>query len=151
MDYVQRDYNILFWLYISCVPTEYSAESNYVPGSFSAKGRSKLRASNQAPILVPANFDKIINQVRYFLNEIPNCWINFYSIRSWQIGWTWIKIWQRTTMLMLAISKRFLKRLINKKWVLTWEKLCSFSHKHYFYICPHIRESYANWNAKNRN
>lgn len=39
---------------------ENSPESNYVPGSFSAKGR-KIRSSSNA---APANLDKAINQVR---------------------------------------------------------------------------------------
>lgn len=43
--------------------TENSPESNYVPGSFSAKGRSKLRSPNISTPAAPANLDKAINQV----------------------------------------------------------------------------------------
>lgn len=40
-----------------------SPETIYVPGSFSAKGRSKLRSPNNTTPVAPANLEKAINQV----------------------------------------------------------------------------------------
>lgn len=57
-------FQFLFWLFI--VPIEYSTEANYVPGSFSAKGRSKLRSPNSSASAIGfGNFEKIINQVSF--------------------------------------------------------------------------------------
>lgn len=44
---------------------ELSSETNYVPGSFSAKGRSKLRSPNNTTPTAPANLEKVINQVSF--------------------------------------------------------------------------------------
>lgn len=53
---------VIFFIFFLAT-TESSSESNYVPGSFSAKGRSKFRSPNNAAAVGPANVDKAINQV----------------------------------------------------------------------------------------
>lgn len=56
--------NIILFLYnFFSLAVENSPESSYVPGSFSAKGRSKLRSPNSVTPVAPANLDKAINQV----------------------------------------------------------------------------------------
>lgn len=60
---------IIFDIFFSQRTVENSPESNYVPGSFSAKGRAKLiRSSNNSTPIDPGNLDKVINQVCVLLS-----------------------------------------------------------------------------------
>lgn len=121
--------NIILFLYnFFSLAVENSPESSYVPGSFSAKGRSKLRSPNSVTPVAPANLDKAINQVCVlYINKlkIMNKKViilknekksNFPDFR-FLIGWIWIKIWLKTTTLMLVTSKRLQTPLLNKKLV----------------------------------
>lgn len=116
---------IIFDIFFSQRTVENSPESNYVPGSFSAKGRAKLiRSSNNSTPIGPGNLDKVINQVCVLLSlYIRKIWNSnriklmklCLSITRLPIGWIWIKTWPKTIMSMLVIMKRSPKLLANKK------------------------------------
>ncbi|XP_031638599.1 dystrophin, isoforms A/C/F/G/H isoform X4 [Contarinia nasturtii] len=60
---------------------ENSSESSYVPGSFSAKGRSKLRSPNNSSTsssATPINLDKAISQITDWLNLDQNMAKNYH-------------------------------------------------------------------------
>lgn len=109
---------------------ENSLESNYVPGSFSAKGRAKLmRSSNSTTPIVPANLDKVINQVCVSMSlirlpffthslilsfSIEFC-LSLNKLNRFLIGWIWIKIWPRIIVWIWAIMRQLPTPSPNKK------------------------------------